>query len=725
MTPAWAPARFLALAAVISLLLAAATFVVATQQPWLGVEFKPNADGTGLQVIRVHPDSPNRGALVPGSVVVGLATELLEMRFDAKLLPVGEVDLPNFATFNRYVANHKAVWQVVTASEFAFVLADYSRVRGATVAVRPIGDLPWRFWALPAAGFAALLIGIGIAVYRPQLPATPVIVAGGIGMFTAALLAGVFSTRELTLPPLWLRLGIDEVNPGSELVAFFIAALLWYYPRPRYRLPVASICALCVAVVWANEWFQLKDLPPNTYTPHFLITYLSMVVFSIIQWRQAREDAFSRAALKWFLLALIIPLGIFVALSVAPVVYGKPSLIAKHDTFFLGPLAYIGLALGIARYRLFDLERWWLEVWLWLGGGLLVIGIDVLLITFFHLADLLALGFALILAGWVYLPLRQWLFRRILRPARTRLDDHFPLLIETLFQDRAGRTFGERWYALVQRVFQPMEFKTSPQPVLKAALAESGIALQIPAFDGQETYELRFREQGRKLYTPRDVALADSLLALTHRAAALWQAREEGVHTERRRIQRDLHDDVAARLLSLMHRASEPAQYQQAHEALAALRQAIYALDEQKPVVLPDLLTDLQAELRERARTHSIEVEWREPPMLPEINLGARAQINLQHIFSEAASNAIRHCSPTRFKVAVRLDNPRLHLDFCNDGAILRMEDWVAGKGIRNIRERIAELGGEAIWTTVPVPGAADQTCCMQLRIPLPAETHQ
>ncbi len=216
-------------------------------------------------------------------------------------------------------------------------------------------------------------------------------------------------------------------------------------------------------------------------------------------------------------------------------------------------------------------------------------------------------------------------------------------------------------------------------------------------------------------------------VAMTSRTAFLASdllARHEGARAERSRIMRDLHDDVAARLLTLSHRVQEPQLQGQAREALGALRQVIYALDEHSPQQAGDLLNDLQARLRERARAHSIEVRWQEPETLPGALFGSRYQINLQRILSEAASNAIRHCTPTHFTVSLWFEDRQLHLHLCNDGVILRVEDWIAGKGVNNIRSRVEELGGAARWTTTAPEGeSGGAVCCLELSIPLPAET--
>lgn len=716
-----APSRLLAVVAAITLLLVVALYLVATRLPWLGIEFQPAAQG--LVVAYVDPRSPN-AQLQVGDVVVAMASNGIEEHFDAKLLPIGEFTLPTFAILNRYLAIHDALWKILTSGDFEFVLSDGKRLQGHAASRRPATDLPFQFWSLTASGVLAILIGVGIWAYRPQLPASPLIVVSAVGVLLFELLAGLYSSRELTLPPFWLRASADELNLASEIAIYGLVALLWYYPTPRHRFPFAMLCFALVLLIWTNESLQITDLPYNTYVLHYLFAGALIIGLALFQWRQTHRDALSRAALQWYLLTFVVSYGIALVLAFVPMIYLGHAFIPKYGTFYLFVLFYLGLAFGIARYRLFDIERWWVEVWLWLAGGLLVIGIDALLIMVFHLTDLLALGLALILAGWVYLPLRQWLFRRVLRSSPSPLNDHFPLLVETLFGDDPLGSFGVRWQRLVQRVFAPMALTVKAQPALAAELAESGLALRVPSFDGKETLELRFREQGRRLYKPRDAALADSLLALTRRAESLWRARADSARAERTRILRDLHDDVGARLLTLAQRDPGSSTQTQAREALGALRHIIYALDDKTPLPLQDLLNELEAQLRERARLHGIDISWTEPENIPDIRFGARENINLQRSMAEATSNAICHCTPTHFTVQVWIEAQELHLHFCNDGVILQTEDWVAGKGINNIRNRIHELGGTVRWNTnLPTAEPENTLCCMEIRIPLPVGT--
>ena len=715
---AWAPTRILSITAAIALLLVVATFYVATQQPWLGIQFKPSAEGTGLEVVSVHPASPNKNSLATGDVIVGFSRDTHEEQFDKKILPIGEADVPTFATFNRYVAHHKALWEILSTHDFDFVLKDGKRVHAKVAQTRPLNDLQWRFLALPIAGFAALMIGIGIAAFRQHLPAAPVIVVGGASMFIATLLAALYVCRELTLPPLWLRFSIEESNPASEMIVFSLAALLWYYPRPLYKFPAAIFFVALVLLFWINELFQLHEFHPHAYMPQYMVSLLLTIVFAIMQWRKTREDALSRAALQWYLLVVIIVNGMFNILSVVPIAYGQPSIIGKADTFFLGPLIYLGLALGVARYRLFDIERWWLEVWLWLAGGLLVLAIDALLLTIFEFTDFLSLGLSLILAGWVYLPLRQAIFRRVQRNSRSRIDDHIPLLIDILFGNSGQKSHALRWQELLSHIFQPLSIRTMGLIVPQSKLLESGLALQVPAFNGEEVIELRYREHGQKLFSPREATLADSLLAMVHRAAGLWQAYEQSVRAEQHRIMRDLHDDVAARLVSLVHQSRDCEVQTTARETLSSLRQVIYAMDDNKPITLADLLIELQANVRACLHDTSARLHWLEPSSLPDITLSARQRLNLTRAMQEAINNALRHAQPKNITVNCEFINHSLRLQLCNDGTILQPEDWQAGKGLTNIRNRMVELEGSAEWKLIQ-QNSASQLCCLQLRLPL------
>ena len=699
------------------------TLYVAAHQPWLGVSFEPQADHPSLVVADIDPRSPNYGSLKQGDIVIGLSSAGQEERFVAGMLPLGDVYLRTFAVFNQYMAHHKTAWNILTHGEFEFLLADGRRITGAVAKQRPYTDLPWRIWSLGIAGITAFSIGFGIWIYQSRLPAAPMILIGAVACLVSTLLAGLATSREVTLSPFWFRISAQEANIASEIMIYALVALLWYYPNRISRLPVAGICMLVALLLLLNKSLQLIDLPIHTVIIHMPLAFVFFVFIAIYQWRNTRDEAVSRASLQWLLMTLLLAATAFMALDVVPSILLGRSFVETYMSYFFVPIIYLGLALGVARVRLFDLDRWWLETWLWVAGGVLIITLDVILINMVDLQNAMALSIALIVVGWIYFPIRQQLFRRILRTPHARIEDYFPVLMETLFGEESEKTFDGRWQQFVQRVFMPLTSVRVPQPAGQAVLAESGLVLQVPSFDGQSTLELRYHDKGRRLYTPRDATLANTLLALTRRAAGLWEAQKSAASTERSRIMRDLHDDVASRLLSLIRRGSDSEMQNEIRETLTSLRQVIYALDDNQPRTLESFLLELQAAMRAGLQDTNIHFHWADPSVVPEYAMSARQRVNLTRALQEGMSNAVRHGAPENVTVTCNIAEGLLKLKLCNDGTILRMEDWQPGKGLHNIRSRMSDIGGAADWIVNSQDKDAKPTCCMQLSFPLAAHT--
>ena len=66
---------------------------------------------------------------------------------------------------------------------------------------------------------------------------------------------------------------------------------------------------------------------------------------------------------------------------------------------------------------------------------------------------------------------------------------------------------------------------------------------------------LRFAERGKRMFSRDDARLTDRVVEQLRRAVAYDKAVERGRSEERARIAQDLHDDIGARLLTLMYKA--------------------------------------------------------------------------------------------------------------------------------------------------------------------------
>ncbi len=121
----------------------------------------------------------------------------------------------------------------------------------------------------------------------------------------------------------------------------------------------------------------------------------------------------------------------------------------------------------------------------------------------------------------------------------------------------------------------------------------------------------------------------------------------EAAQQERHRIAADLHDDLGAKLLSIIHTDSAAAQKAgglsaatMARQALDEMRLSVRGLTAQ---VAPawQVLADWRAEAMERLHTAGLQADWYADEPLEQVNLGARIQVQLTRILRESISNVL------------------------------------------------------------------------------------
>jgi signal transduction histidine kinase len=191
---------------------------------------------------------------------------------------------------------------------------------------------------------------------------------------------------------------------------------------------------------------------------------------------------------------------------------------------------------------------------------------------------------------------------------------------------------------------------------------------------------------------------------LAQRVANLTESRAatvDAADTERRRIERDLHDGAQQRLVSLamnlgLARAtlarelSEPARqalqeaHEEAKEALTELRELVRGLH---PVVLEDrgldaALTGIAARSPVPVRL-SVDVPRRVSPTVEAVGY---------FIVSEALANVNKHARATAVQVDVRLDGLMLRISITDDG--IGGADAGRGTGLTGLAQRAASVDG-------------------------------
>lgn len=176
----------------------------------------------------------------------------------------------------------------------------------------------------------------------------------------------------------------------------------------------------------------------------------------------------------------------------------------------------------------------------------------------------------------------------------------------------------------------------------------------------------------------------------------LAAAFERGRCTERARLAQDLHDDIGARLLTLIVRARDPALADALRETLRDLKSLTRGLAKPR-ARLSEAAADWHADIARRAAEADIALRW-------QLDVGADATLEaeqwqaLTRVLRELVSNAIAHASPRELAVSGLLREGWLALSVEDDGRGCAPAGWAAGLGVSGVRRRVRDLGGSVTW---------------------------
>ena len=187
--------------------------------------------------------------------------------------------------------------------------------------------------------------------------------------------------------------------------------------------------------------------------------------------------------------------------------------------------------------------------------------------------------------------------------------------------------------------------------------------------------------------------------------------RESAIERERTRIARNIHDDLGASLtrISLLTQSAQPEGdgagasrinqiYQFVGEIIRSMDEIVWAVDPRH-----DNLESLAGYLGNFAQSFlqvaGIRCRLSIPDHLPAINLTSQMRHHLFLCFKEALNNVVKHAGADAVTVTIGLAKQTLTIQVADNGTgsgvAPRDENRIStGRGLDNMRQRMAELGG-------------------------------
>ncbi|KRA23571.1 hypothetical protein ASD65_03385 [Microbacterium sp. Root61] len=509
--------------------------------------------------------------------------------------------------------------------------------------------------------------------------------------------------------------------------AWFVCfpVLCFTYPDGRLR-PRWTIIPLAVSVIGTAAYIATDSQITDAAWWPFAAGAQTLLGVGVLIYRYSRRlSADDRMRLRWPLLAVIVEVSIFAVIMLAEggtvAEHGPLSVAAANLAgLWIGP----GFAIGLAWPRLLNVDR-------------ALRGVLVVVFTAIPLAAACAVVIALssdlgASAAWL-----TALAVAILAVPLTRLSAH--AADRLVFRRRADPLSSLR--ELGARLDAQLDLTAVPHTLV--ALIHEALGFEEVVLRGPGEVEVRVGEpnasattefpvmyRGERLavlvvsprrteltLTAHDAAVVDELVRQSAPAlhgvrtfAELVDAREHLQRlrqSERARMRRDLHDDLAPTLAGLglsataiaALTADRPAVARLAEtlreDAGAALAQVRELTHDLRPEALDQdgLLITLQRRLvRDGTAGPQVRVTGPEG----EFHLDPRVEVAALRIAQEAVSNARRHAEAAQIAVRVGLDPTSLLVEVRDDGVGLA-ENRTAGLGLESMRQRARELGGATV----------------------------
>jgi len=341
--------------------------------------------------------------------------------------------------------------------------------------------------------------------------------------------------------------------------------------------------------------------------------------------------------------------------------------------------------------------------------------LDLLFVAVFSLGQFSSMTLSLFLSFGLYLSIRRWVMHHVLSRDALTTEGLFERLYRIARElERQPERLHDLMSGLMRELFDPLHMRlaSSDQPHCQLRGNGGVLLVPIPRLTGADSttaqaFVLRHADKGRRLFTSEDARLADRIVEQLHRVLTYDRAVEQGRSEERLRLAQDLHDDIGARLLTLMYQAPNPEIEEYIRHTLQDLKTLTRGLSVQRHTLV-DAASEWKRDLSHRLNAARCELDWA-MTCDHDVALSVVQWSALTRILRELVNNTISHARASKVEIHLALADDRLTLTVSDNGLGREPETWSHGLGLGGVRKRVKQLGGVVAWREASPRGISCQ----------------
>ena len=564
---------------------------------------------------------------------------------------------------------------------------------------RGLTGLPVLFWVLLLFACGLYLVAAVVSLAHPS-GRNLVFTAMALCQSGNLLFIAVESVFEFGLPASFARLDMPVRMAFDLFTAAAMINAACLHPR---RLPGSGWIALlgwalACAVVAASIGGVLED---TWWWTQSTVTLFGLVAIGLLSWSYQIEPHPFAIVLRRF---GVVTVGTWVLLTVALAAVDRLPSMPRNISDIGSMVWYVFLgSLLLLVPVLAKSQNFMREFSLLAAISTVATSLDLLFVAVFSLGQFASLTLSLFVSLAVYTGVRQWILNQLLGSSMLTTERMFEQLYRIAREVEAQ---PERTPALLSQLlgdlFEPLDVDLVDRRTAKSRVAGDGSSMLVPVpqisadLTPRGSVMIRFAQRGRRLFTVEDARLTDRIVEQLRRAVHFDKAVEQGRSEERLRLAQDLHDDIGARLLTLMYKAQSPEMEDYVRHTLQDLKTLTRGLAASNHR-LSHAAGEWKADLAHRLSAAHVELKWSfafdEDILLTVVHWSA-----LTRVMRELVSNVIAHSQAQRLEVDFRLESDRIELTINDDGIGRDPRAWSHGLGLGGVRKRVKQLGGEVEW---------------------------